>query len=135
MKLTVFSISLYFFASTIIFYTFFKVIEIMKKKYSYNYTFTDRKNLNTEEILLGVTSVENNHDYKIIGFGKKNTQNNFSLPLDLIIEGKIIYKNLKAIKKDSVWLTQVLKKKGIKDIEEVTYGVLDSSGEIILTLN
>ena len=51
------------------------------------------------------------------------------IPYDLIIDGKIMEKNLKAIGKNYVWLDKQVKKFGIKP-EEALIVTIDGKGQI-----
>lgn len=53
---------------------------------------------------------------------------NITLPLDIILDGNILYENLDIIKKDYNWLIKTLNKKGINSVENINNAVLDSSG-------
>ena len=48
-----------------------------------------------------------------------------SLVANIIIDGKIIYENLKNVNKDEKWLNQKLKEKGIDNIEKILLATLD----------
>lgn len=52
------------------------------------------------------------------------------LPLDLIIDGKIIYKNLDKIKFSDAWLKEQLSKFGIKNVKDVLFSSLGSDGNL-----
>jgi uncharacterized membrane protein YcaP (DUF421 family) len=52
------------------------------------------------------------------------------LPLDLIIDGKIVYKNLYTIKFNEVWLKEQLLKFGIKNIKDVLFTSIDTNGNL-----
>ncbi|HEX9062160.1 MAG TPA: DUF421 domain-containing protein [Clostridia bacterium] len=52
------------------------------------------------------------------------------IPLDLIIDGTVIDKNLNKIGLGREWLTGELKKFGISNVSEVLFASIDSQGEI-----
>ncbi|WP_027400566.1 DUF421 domain-containing protein [Anaerovorax odorimutans] len=54
------------------------------------------------------------------------------LGTELIYNGLVIDKNLKQINKDKIWLFSELKSSGVRDISEVFYAALDSSGELYI---
>lgn len=57
-----------------------------------------------------------------------------TLPVTLILDGKINSKNLKLINKDESWLYNQLKKKNIKSTDEVLLALLDSKGKLYYQL-
>ncbi len=57
-----------------------------------------------------------------------------TLPVTLILDGKINSKNLKLINKDESWLYNQLKKKNIKSTDEVLLVLLDSKGKLYYQL-
>ena len=58
---------------------------------------------------------------------------NFSLISDIIIDGKIIDKNLKIAGIDKNWLQSELKRKSINNIEEVFYVGIDQNKKLIIS--
>lgn len=52
------------------------------------------------------------------------------IPLDLVIDGEIIIKNLKKAGLDVSWLKNQLSKSGIIDLRDVLFASLDSSGAL-----
>ncbi len=52
------------------------------------------------------------------------------LPLDLIIDGKLIGKNLAKANLDTGWLYNELAKLGIRDKKEVLFACLDTKGNL-----
>ena len=52
------------------------------------------------------------------------------LSLELIIDGRLIYKNLEKAGLDEVWLKNELKKQGIDDIKNVFFASLDTQGSL-----
>jgi len=52
------------------------------------------------------------------------------LPLDLIIDGQVNYKNLEKAKLDENWLKEELKKFGIDDVKKVLFANLDTNGNL-----
>ncbi|MTI71194.1 MAG: DUF421 domain-containing protein [Firmicutes bacterium] len=57
-----------------------------------------------------------------------------SLAIELILDGKIIDKNLKEKNLSKVWIKNELKNRGILNIKEVSYGVLSSKGKLFIDL-
>lgn len=53
---------------------------------------------------------------------------------ELILDGKIIKKNLMSIHKTENWLYNELNKKGIKNINEVAFAALSSNGKIYINI-
>ena len=58
-----------------------------------------------------------------------------TLPVTLIIDGKVIYENLKLIKQDMNWLKKNLNKNNINDINDVFIALLDSQGKFYYQKN
>jgi len=56
------------------------------------------------------------------------------LPITLIMDGKINYKNLAKTDLSSDWLINYFKKKGVENIKEVFFASLDSKGKIFYQL-
>ena len=56
-----------------------------------------------------------------------------SLVNDIIIDGKIVDKNLKIAGIDKKWLQSELKKKSINNIEEVFYAGVDQNKKLIIS--
>jgi len=52
-----------------------------------------------------------------------------SLPIPLIMDGNINYKNLKLIEKDKTWLNNILKENKIADSKNVFLGMIDSKNK------
>lgn len=52
------------------------------------------------------------------------------MPLDLIVDGTIIYKNLKIINLDEEWLQKEIKKLSNNDIKDILFASIDSDGNI-----
>ena len=52
------------------------------------------------------------------------------LTANIIIDGKIIYNNLKNMKKDEDWLEKELKVKGYKTLDNVLLATLDNNDKI-----
>ncbi|KAJ50433.1 uncharacterized membrane protein YcaP (DUF421 family) [Clostridium tetanomorphum] len=61
--------------------------------------------------------------------------NQDSLPITLILDGKINYKNLKLIDKDINWLNKNLNKNNINNFEDVFIAILNSKGKIYIQKN
>jgi len=57
-----------------------------------------------------------------------------SLPVPLIMDGYINYKNLKLLEKDETWLYHILKKNKISTVKEVFVGMLDSKNKFYYQL-
>ncbi|GIM27995.1 DUF421 domain-containing protein [Clostridium polyendosporum] len=55
------------------------------------------------------------------------------LTSDVIIDGKIIYDNLKYTNYDEYWLRKQLKTHNIKDVKDVFYAGLDTSGNLYVS--
>lgn len=55
-----------------------------------------------------------------------------SLVANIIIDGKIMMNNLKAMNKDEKWLSHELKVLGYKDIDEILLATLDSNDKIMV---
>ena len=55
-----------------------------------------------------------------------------TLPLTLIVDGKIRDYNLKLVEKDTKWLINSIHKQGHKDIKDVFLAMLDSQGELYI---
>lgn len=58
-----------------------------------------------------------------------------TLPVTLIIDGKVIYENLKLIKQDMNWLKKNLNKNNINDVDDVFIALLDSQGKFYYQKN
>jgi uncharacterized membrane protein YcaP (DUF421 family) len=56
------------------------------------------------------------------------------LATELILEGKIIEKNLELKKLNKKWLMDELQKKGVKDIRDVSFAVLATNGNLYVDL-
>lgn len=57
-----------------------------------------------------------------------------SLPIPLIMDGNINYKNLKTLSKDEAWLTHLLNKNNISSAKDVFFGTLDSNSKFFYQL-
>ena len=57
-----------------------------------------------------------------------------SLPIPLIMDGNINYKNLKLLAKDETWLNNLLKKNNISCAKDVFIGILDSKNKFYYQL-
>ena len=55
-----------------------------------------------------------------------------SLVANIIIDGKIMMNNLKAMNKDEKWLSHELKVLGYKDLDEILLATLDSNDKIMV---
>lgn len=53
-----------------------------------------------------------------------------TLPVTIILDGKINYENLNLINKDKEWLSKMLKKNNLNSPEEVFIAILDSQGKL-----
>lgn len=54
------------------------------------------------------------------------------MPLDIIIDGRLIHKNLFRAKVDAAWLKNELGKKGVKSFKEVFFASIDSNKKLYL---
>ncbi len=57
-----------------------------------------------------------------------------SLPIPLIMDGNIDYKNLKHLSKDEAWLNRLLKENNISSAKDVFIGMMDSKNEFFYQL-
>lgn len=57
-----------------------------------------------------------------------------SLPIPLIMDGNVNYKNLKLLNKDEAWLNKLLKKNNISDAKDVFIGIIDSKNKFFYQL-
>ncbi|MPM69757.1 hypothetical protein SDC9_116705 [bioreactor metagenome] len=57
---------------------------------------------------------------------------NPSFPVELIMDGVIIERNLRKTNHSKVWLESQLADRGVSDISEVTYAVIDSKGQLFV---
>ncbi|MBT2679647.1 DUF421 domain-containing protein [Bacillus sp. ISL-35] len=53
------------------------------------------------------------------------------LPSELVVDGRIVKKNLKELSLSEDWLANELKKKGINRLEDVFYAELESDGTVV----
>ncbi|WP_202711506.1 YetF domain-containing protein [Sporosalibacterium faouarense] len=120
-------ILLYILVSIIIFYIFYKIIIVLDKLKKYRFSIASNKTIV--------------HREKFSLWSYFNTDSNVSasslvqihrltLPIDLILNGASIDKNLLMIKKDIHWLNKILSKNGINDITNVSHAYLTSSGKV-----
>lgn len=56
------------------------------------------------------------------------------LPIPLIMDGKVNFKNLKLLAKDETWLNSILKKNNIHSAKDVFLGTLDSKSKFFYQL-
>ncbi|WP_406677573.1 DUF421 domain-containing protein [Moorella sp. ACPs] len=56
------------------------------------------------------------------------------IPTELIMDGEILFQNLKQNKLDEKWLIQQLQAQGVQDISQVDYAVLRSDGSLYVNL-
>ncbi|MDF2880801.1 MAG: hypothetical protein K0R54_1358 [Clostridiaceae bacterium] len=61
------------------------------------------------------------------------SKNDNGLITDIIIDGKIMYNNLKSTNHDEKWVRQQLKTQNINDVEEVFYGGLNAGGVLYVS--
>lgn len=54
------------------------------------------------------------------------------LPLDLIIDGELIHKNLEKAKLDESWLKNELSKAGVNNMTDVFFASLDTAGKLFI---
>ena len=129
MILKIFSITLFLFLYTLLFYLFFKIIKTMKVLNSNSYNpftpFDNDKNINSF-----FSDVKYNHVTN--PFRLKNNNIPLTLPLELINNGTVYYDNLNKIEKDFIWLKKVLFKKGFSDPNLIYKALLDSGGRVII---
>lgn len=57
-----------------------------------------------------------------------------SLPIPLIMDGNVNYKNLELLKKDKIWLNNILKKNNISCTKDVFIGIIDSKNKFYYQL-
>lgn len=57
-----------------------------------------------------------------------------NLPITLVLDGKINFKNMIVAKKDETWLKQMMKKNSVPSIDEVLVAMLDSKGKFYCQL-
>ncbi len=55
-----------------------------------------------------------------------------SFPIELIMDGVVIERNLDNQKRSKAWLQQQLRNNGIVDVSEVTYAAIDSKGQLFI---
>lgn len=53
---------------------------------------------------------------------------------ELVVDGEVIYQNLKQLNLDDQWLLKKLAEQGVQDLKEVAYAALDSSGGFYVDL-
>jgi uncharacterized membrane protein YcaP (DUF421 family) len=56
------------------------------------------------------------------------------IPTELIMDGEILFQNLKQNKLDEKWLIQQLQAQGVQDISQVDYAVLRSDGSLYVNM-
>ena len=54
------------------------------------------------------------------------------LPMDLIIDGKVVKKNLQEVNLSHEWLLNQLKSRGIKNVKDVLYAQLQTDGTVYI---
>lgn len=59
----------------------------------------------------------------------------YYIPAEIIVDGKVVYKNLKEFNLDSKWLGQQLKQAHIGSVEEVFYAELEEDGSLYTIKN
>ncbi|GCD12939.1 DUF421 domain-containing protein [Clostridium tagluense] len=57
-----------------------------------------------------------------------------SLPIPLIMDGNVNFKNLKILEKDETWLNSILNKNNIHDAKDVFIGIIDSKNKFYYQL-
>ena len=57
-----------------------------------------------------------------------------SLPIPLIMDGKVNHKNLELLTKDEIWLNNILKEKNISSSKDVFLGIIDSKNNFFYQL-
>lgn len=114
---------------SIIFYILFRRIERGKVKNEFNIKTLKEAVFNDAEMaLLG-------EDLDDLNPGKnpfKLENKNINLPVELIVNGKILEENLYYIRKDYDWLTRTINKKGFSKIEDIKYAFMDKSGRLMI---
>ena len=66
--------------------------------------------------------------------GDLNMSTNYKgLTSDIIIDGKIIYDNLKCTNHDEQWIKKQLKSHNINDVKDVFYAGMDTSGNLYIS--
>ncbi len=60
------------------------------------------------------------------------TQNVPFIPIEIIVDGKPVYKNLEEMGLNSLWLRQQLEQAGIGAYDEVLYAELQSDGSLYI---
>ncbi len=131
MQITILTLITYIFLTSLMFYIFFKIIETMKNLFLYKKIGSSNKvKYSPITTLLGDINIDSLESKQTGSFFNCIQKQTISLPLDLILDGLIIYKNLYALKKDYNWLVNCLNKKGYKDVKNITHACLDSNGKI-----
>lgn len=54
------------------------------------------------------------------------------MPIEIIIDGNLVYRNLKELNIDKTWIYKELKNQGINSIEEVLYGEIQEDGSLYI---
>ncbi|NLW08021.1 MAG: DUF421 domain-containing protein [Clostridia bacterium] len=54
------------------------------------------------------------------------------IPVELIMDGEIIFQNLEQVRLDEQWLLQQLQAQGVQDVSQVDYAVLRSDGSVYI---
>lgn len=62
----------------------------------------------------------------------QQTQNRLYMPIEIIIDGNLVYRNLKELSLDKTWIYKELKNQGINSIEEVLYGEIQEDGSLYI---
>ncbi|MBV1817097.1 DUF421 domain-containing protein [Anaerosalibacter bizertensis] len=62
----------------------------------------------------------------------QKTQNRLYMPIEIIIDGNLVYRNLKELNIDKTWIYKELKNQGINSIEEVLYGEIQEDGSLYI---
>ena len=57
-----------------------------------------------------------------------------SLPVEVIVDGQVIYHNLQSMKLDGQWLMKQLRQRKIKSVREVAFATVDSDHKLIIDL-
>ncbi|UOF92736.1 DUF421 domain-containing protein [Fodinisporobacter ferrooxydans] len=55
-----------------------------------------------------------------------------SLPIPLIIDGKVIHENLQKIEQTALWLNQEIQKQGYADVKKIFYCSIDNQGTLFI---
>ena len=123
-----------------------KILEknLFKIKYSYDYLVQQLRqekifDISQVEFAIiepnGELSVQLKSQYRPLTPRDMNIHTNYEgLATEIILEGKLIENNLEMNHLTKCWLDDELKKRGIKDIKEVTFAALSTNGNLYIDL-